>query len=146
MMFAALLLVALVLRTLHPATAHNEDVATSPLVGSWIVTSTDPHGPEFPALMSFHSDGTASATTSEKLTGYGEWEITDDGTVAFTYVTLGPDGSIEGGTQYVVTGGIVVSTDGNSWKTDDVTGPEGKRISLESVSHQVDSPSINATI
>jgi hypothetical protein len=121
------------------------DLATYPLVGSWVVTSTDPHDSEFPALVTFHADGTVIATDSARVTWHGEWRVSADGTADFLYQSLGADGTVENGVQYLALG-IEVSADGNTWDTGDVTGAQGKRIRIEDAGHQVDSTTIQATV
>jgi hypothetical protein len=116
--------------------APNVNLATYPLIGSWMVTSTDPHGSEIPALVTFHADGTVIATDSAGVTWLGAWRVNADGTADFLYQSLSADGTIEHGVQFLAMG-IEVDADGNSWNTGDVTGLEGKRIRIEDVGGEV---------
>ena len=66
-------------------------------VGAWLVAVDMAGQTAFPGLLTFNSDGTVMATeppSAFESTGHGSWQMTAEGTVAYTFVAL--FGSAEG--------------------------------------------------
>jgi len=92
------------------ATALNDDVKTSSLVGSWIVTSTDPHGSEF--LRSHRStrrDSDRNGQRANQCMGVGHSQRRH---AEFTYVSIDRTGHWRVAPS--MSPCIVVGADGNS--------------------------------
>lgn len=90
-------------------------------VGAWLVVVAMPDQDHFPGLLTFNSDGTLMASESPspfESAGHGRWQITAEGTVAYTFVAL--FGSAEGkNTGRLKVVGQLHRTDGQ----DDWSGP-----------------------
>ena len=60
-------------------------------VGAWLVAVAMPGQDHFPGLLTFNSDGTLIASESPspfESTGHGSWQMSAEGTVAYTFVAL----------------------------------------------------------
>lgn len=86
-----------------------------PLVGSWIVDTTDDVGVDPPLLVTFGADGTVLASDAAGRTGHGAWAATGPDAANFAYVAvdLDPDGAVEATTS--IDGEVVVDPSGDAW-------------------------------
>jgi hypothetical protein len=130
------------------ASSQDQNTSSHPLVGSWSVTSAEVHGSELPALVTFHSDGTVTATDSAGVTWHGAWRVTGERSGDFTYSSIGADGTLEHGSSYYNV--VEVDNSGNRFAAPpDMPngGVTGERIQVEDMSGGNDEaiPSVELT-